>query len=165
MGAHRAEQPRANGWIVFLCAAIATVILVVGGVFATFVWQGRITLFPEPQPTVTMDPGVQPVIDTTYSVLILNGTPDDTPTALVQDRVLAAGWPQSSVVTGNAGDRDFPVTAVYYAVPEAEAAALGLAELFGATTVRLDEDYPFPGTPPTQLTVVIGTDIGTFLAD
>lgn len=158
VGAHRAENPRVKGWVVFLWALAATVVLVVAGIFASLVSDGTIALFPEEIPTVSATPVVEPVVDTTYSVLVLNGTPQEGLATQVKDSLLAQGWTETNVIASNASDREYPTTTVYYAAAEAEAAALGLAELVGAGAVEYDPDYPLPGTSTTQLTVVIGTD-------
>jgi hypothetical protein len=161
VGAHRAENPRVRGWVVFLWALVATIVLVAAGIFATLVGQGRIVLFPEPVPTVAPAPTVAPVVDTSYSVLVLNGTPQDGLATQLKDELVGQGWTESNVIASNAGDREFATTTVYYAAPEAEAAARGLADLIGAADVILDPEYPLPGTAATQLTVVIGLDRAT----
>lgn len=158
VGAHRAENPRVKGWTTFLWALAATIVLVVLGIFASMIWQGKIVLFPTPAPSVTVIPTAEPVVDTSYTVLVLNGTPEEGQATLVKDELVANGWPEDGVLAGNAGDRAFPVTTVYYAAPEAEGAARGLAGVIGATEVVLDPEYPLPGTPATQLTVVLGLD-------
>jgi len=159
VGAHRAENPRVRGWTTFLWALAATVVLVAVGIVGSLIVQGKISLFPEPVPTVAPTPTVEPVIDTSYSVLILNGTPEAGLATQAKDTLLTQGWTESLVTASNAANREFPVTTVYYPVAEAEAAARGLAGLLGATAVELDPDYPLPGTPATQLTVVLGTDL------
>ncbi|HEX5728022.1 MAG TPA: LytR family transcriptional regulator, partial [Microbacterium sp.] len=76
VGAHRAENPRMRGWVVFLWAALATIVLVALGIFGTLLVTGRVALFPTPEPTVAPLPIVTPVVDTTYEVLVLNATPE-----------------------------------------------------------------------------------------
>ncbi|WOQ69071.1 LytR C-terminal domain-containing protein [Microbacterium limosum] len=158
VGAHRAENPRFGGPGLFLWAAVATVVLIGAGIFASLVAQGRIVLFPEPAPTAAPVDTVAPVVDTSYTVLVLNGTPEAGLATRVKDELVAQGWPESGVLASNAGDREFPTTTVYYAAAEAEAAARGLAGILGAADVVLDPEYPLPGTPATQLTVIVGTD-------
>ena len=46
IGAHRAENPRMRGGVVFAWSAVATLILVGLGVFGTLIATGRITMFP-----------------------------------------------------------------------------------------------------------------------
>lgn len=158
VGAHRAENPRPRGWTTFLWALAATIVLVGIGIVASLIGSGRLTLFPAPAPGPSATSEVQPVVDTSYFVLVLNGTPEDGLATQVKDSLLVHGWAEQDVSASNAGDRAFPLTTVFYTAPDAEAAARGLAELVGATVVELDPDYPLPGTPETQLTVVLGTD-------
>lgn len=158
MGAHRAENPRVLAWTTLLWASVATIVLIVVGIFASLVFQGQIVLFPAPAPTVSASPAAPAVVDTSFTVLVLNGTPEEGQATLVKDELLANGWAEDNVLAGNAGDRAFPLTTVYYAEAEAEGAARGLAGLIGASEVVLDPEYPLPGTPATQLTVVLGMD-------
>jgi hypothetical protein len=147
-----------RGWTTFLWALAATIVLFGVGIFANLIWQGKIVLFPEPAPSISVIPTAPAVVDTSYTVLVLNGTPEEGQATLVKDELVANGWAEGNVLAGNAGDRAFPATTVYYAAPEAEGAARGLAGVIGATEVVLDPEYPLPGTPATQLTVVLGLD-------
>lgn len=166
VGAHRAEQPRMRGGVVFFWAALATVILIALGIFATFVVSGRIVLFPEPTPTPTPTATVTPVVDTSYSVLILNATPETGLATRMKDEVVAAGWPADTVLAGQAGATDFPETTIYYASPADLPAALGLAEVIGGARVEESTVYQPTDDPATevdegatkQLTIVIGLD-------
>lgn len=166
VGAHRAEQPHMRGGVVFFWAALATVILIAVGIFATFVASGRIVLFPEPAPEPTPTVSVDPVVDTSYSVLILNATPEDGLATQVKDQLIAAGWVPDTVLAGQAGADDFPETTVYYATDADLAAALGLAETIGGAAVEQSETYQPTDDPATetdegatkQLAIVIGLD-------
>ena len=101
------------------------------------------------------------------------GTPPNRITALprvivraTKDTIVAAGWPADSVLPGEAGTTDFPQTTVYYAFPEDEAAALGLAGVIGGAEVAQTDQYLQVDDPATevdesaarQLTVVLGLD-------
>ncbi|MEZ3161656.1 LytR C-terminal domain-containing protein [Microbacterium sp. BWT-B31] len=166
VGAHRAENPRMRGWVVFLWAVLATVVLVVLGIFGTLIMQGRVVLFPTPEPTVEPTPAVTPVIDTTFQVVVLNATPESGLATQVKDDIVAAGWPAASVQASGAGSTDFPETTVYYAFPGDEAAAAGLAGVIGGARTVLDATYQPPDDPNTpedesqmrQLVVVLGLD-------
>ncbi len=159
VGAHRAENPRARPWTVFLWAAAATVVFVVVGVVGLMVSDGRIPLFPEAAPTIAPpQPSTEPVLDMSYSVLVLNGTPGEGLATQMKDQLVQQQWAEQLVIAGNASDREFETTTVYYAVPEALPAALGLAELVGGAAVEEDPGYPFEGTPANQLTLVLGLD-------
>lgn len=155
-----------RGGVVFLWAALATVVLIALGIFGTLVASGKVTLFPTPVPSATPTPVVTPVIDTSYSVLVLNATPESGLATQFRDKIVAAGWPADIVQAGGAGSTDFPETTVYYALPSDEAAARGLAQVVGGATVVLSTAYQASDDPSTpadesqakQLTVVIGLD-------
>lgn len=166
VGAHRAEQPHMRGGVVFFWAALATVILIAVGIFAMFVVSGRIVLFPEPTPEPTPTVTVDPVVDTSYSVLILNATPETGLATQLKDQLIAAGWAPDTVLAGQAGTDDFPETTVYYATDTDYAAALGLANVIGGAAVAQSAIYQPTDDPATetdegatkQLAIVIGLD-------
>jgi hypothetical protein len=156
-----------RGWVVFLWAALATVVLVVIGSFGTLLATGRVTLFPEPVPTTTPVPEVTPVIDTSYSVLILNATPESGLASQMKETVIAAGWSNDAVLESEAGSTDFQTTTVFYALPESEAAAAGLAQAIGGAEIEQSDAYQPVDDPSTeevdesqtkQLVIVIGLD-------
>ncbi|WP_295837207.1 LytR C-terminal domain-containing protein [uncultured Microbacterium sp.] len=171
VGAHRAERPRSRGWIVFLWAAIATLVLIIAGIFATLVVSGRISLGDDPTaaPTASAEPTTAAVVDTSYSVVVLNGTSDEGLAAAVRDQILAAGWAGDTVETGNSDSTDFAATTVYYLRESDQAAAEGLAQTIGgAETAQSDFLQPTddPNTPDDEsdvkrLIVVIGMDRAT----
>lgn len=167
VGAHRAENPRIRGGLVLLWSAIATIVLVTLGIFGSMVATGRITLFATPEPTVSVAPTVAPVVDTTFSVIVLNATPQRGLAGSVRDTVIAAGWAPDAVIDGDAGSEDFATTTVYYARAEDEAAARGLAGVIGGAAVRFDTSYQPTDDPATtdadestirQLVIVVGLD-------
>jgi hypothetical protein len=163
VGAHRAENPRMRGGVIFLWAAVTTVVLVVAGIFGTLVVSGRVTLFPEPVATPTTAPGVEPVQDTTYPVLVLNATGEAGLATQVRDSVVGAGWPDSMVIASDAGST-FDTTTVFYVNEADEAAALGLAEVIGGADVAQSDQYAqfYPaeteGDASRVLTIVLGAD-------
>ncbi|MCR2826859.1 LytR C-terminal domain-containing protein, partial [Microbacterium sp. zg.Y909] len=158
-GAHRAENPHMRGWVVLLWAALATVVLVAAGIFATLVLTGRVTLSPAPEPTVAAPTVVAPELDTTYDVLVLNATPETGLAARTRDDIIAAGWSADLVIAGDAGSEDFPTTTVYYPLPSDEPAALALAEVIGgAEVVQSDVYQPVDAPDSRQLAVVLGLD-------
>lgn len=163
VGAHRAENPRMRGGIVFLWAAVTTVVLVVAGIFGTLVVSGRIVLFPEAVATPTAAPQIEPVVDTTYPVLVLNATGQAGLATQMRDTVVAAGWPDDAVIASDA-QSPFETTTVYYVNEADEAAALGLADVIGGAEVALNNQYAqfYPaadeGEASRVLTIVLGTD-------
>lgn len=147
-----------RGWVVFLWALVATLVLVTLGIFGTLIASGRIVLAPEPTPSATPVPTITPVVDTSYTVVVLNATPQSGLANQTKDTIVSAGWAPETVTAGEAGTDNFPTTTVYYVTAEAEPAALGLAQVLGGAATVLDPDYPLPGTAATQLTVVLGLD-------
>lgn len=147
-----------RGWVVLLWAALATVVLIAVGIFGTLIASGRIQFAPEPTPTVTPVPQVTPIIDTSYQVQILNATPEDGLATQLKDVIVAAGWPDESVLASGAGSQDFPVTTVFYVGADDEAAAAGLAEVIGGAAIEQSEAYAPVDPAVKQLTVVIGLD-------
>ncbi len=166
VGVHRAENPRMRAGVVFFVAALVTVVLIAGGIFGMMLLSGRIVLFPAPTPEPVPTQTVTPVIDTTFTVLVLNATPESGLATRLKDQVVAAGWAPDNVLAGQAGSKDFPETTVYYALPEDYAAALGLAEVIGGARVAQSSIYLPIDDPSTeanesaarQLTIVIGLD-------
>lgn len=148
-----------RGWVTLLWALAATVLIVAIGIFATLVASGRVQLFPEASPEPVPTQTVEPIIDTAFTVLVLNGTPQHDLATLVGDKIQAAGWPPESVLTGAAGSRDVATTTVYYSAPGDRAAALGLAGVIGNAEVAQNDFYQPAGDPDAlQLTVVLGAD-------
>jgi len=147
-----------RGWVVFLWAFLATVVLVAVGIFGTLIVSGRVVLFPTPAPTVAPLPIVTPVVDTTYDVLVLNATTEQGLATQVKMQVVAAGWSADNVNAGDAGTTDFAETTVYYALPEDEAAAAGLSEVIGGAKIAQSDAYPAANADRKQLTIVIGAD-------
>ncbi|MEN2740297.1 LytR C-terminal domain-containing protein [Microbacterium sp. X-17] len=160
VGAHRAENPRMRGWLVFAWAVVATVVLVALGIFASLIVSGRVTLFPTPVPTFASTPDVQPTLDTSYTVVVLNATGQSGLASSVKDQLVTAGFKADAVFASQAGTSDFAQTTVYYPTAADEAAALGLADLVGGARTELNDAY-LRTTDPTaahQLTLVIGLD-------
>lgn len=167
VGAHRAENPHMRGWVVFLWAAVATLVLIVAGIFATLVLSGRVSLAPDAAPEPTPTATIEPVIDTAYDVLVLNATPEAGLATQVKDVLVEAGWSADQVNASEAGTSDFAETTVYYAFPGDEAAAAGVAELLGGARIEQSDFYQPTDDAATedvdesesaQLTVVIGLD-------
>lgn len=167
VGAHRAENPRLRGGVVLLWSAVATIVLVTLGVFGTMITTGRITLFPEPVATATTIPAVDAVIDTSYTVYVINATPQSGLAGTVANQVIAAGWTSEMVYPTESESEDFETTTVYFATPADEGAARGLAQAIGGAAVELNDSYQPVDDPNTsdvdesavkQLVIVIGQD-------
>lgn len=167
IGAHRAENPHIRGGFVVLWSAVAIIALVTVGIFGTMIATGRVTLFPAPSASVTAGPAATPVIDTSFQVYVLNATPQSGLASTIATDVVAAGWSEDSVYATEAQADDFATTTVYYAAPEDEGAALGLADAIGGAEVELNDSYQPTDDPETtdtdegavkQLVIVIGLD-------
>ncbi|MBN9190915.1 MAG: LytR C-terminal domain-containing protein [Microbacterium sp.] len=158
VGAHRAENPHMRGWIVFLWAAIATIVLIAVGIFGTLVVSGRIVLFPTPTASAAPTPTITPVVDTSYTVLVINATGVDGQATAVKDALVQAKWSADSVLASDAGST-FPTTTVYYPLPEDAPAAAGVAKLIGGAKIAQSDKCQLAGEPEAQqLAIVLGTD-------
>lgn len=148
-----------NGWIVLLWSFVAALILIIGGIFASLVVMGRIPLFPDAGSSATPAPEDTGVVDTSYTVLILNATAEDGLDTQMRDTLLNSGWSADNVLPTPSDSDDFETTTVYYSAAEDEAAAIGLAHLLGGAAVQQSDFYSGKSaTGGKQLTVVIGLD-------
>jgi hypothetical protein len=151
-----------NGWIVLLWSFVAAFVLIVVGIFVALVLMGRIDPFPEADPTIAPTPEVTGVVDTTYSVLVLNATDEDGLDVQMRETIINNGWAADSVSYGTAGSQDFADTTIYYVSEADELAAIGLADVIGGAEVVQDDFYADPNDPEQkQLVVVIGSDRST----
>lgn len=152
VGAHRAENPRMRPSVVLMWSALCAVVLFCAGVvgFMVVSQQPGIVAEPEPQSTVA------PVMDPSYHVFILNGTASQGLESTAEEQLLAAGWSASDISASNANTTDFPETVVYFASPEHEAAAAGVAEVLGGAELRESDAYA--GPEDKTVTVVLGLD-------
>ncbi|MFS0868027.1 LytR C-terminal domain-containing protein [Microbacterium sp. 179-B 1A2 NHS] len=166
VGAHRAENPRLRFGGVLLWSAIATVVIILVGVFGTMLATGRLSFAPAPAASQSAGP-VAPEVDTSYPVLVLNATAQEGLGGEIRDLIVDAGWSGGDVQDDNANTDDFPTTTVYYQSAADEAAARGLADVIGGAEVSLDDTYQVvndPGTPSAdgtvglQLVVIVGLD-------
>ncbi|MBP3976052.1 LytR C-terminal domain-containing protein [Microbacterium sp. BLY] len=148
-----------NGWVVLLWSFVAALVLIIVGIFGALTVMGRIDLFPEAAPSAAPTPEQTGVIDTSYSVLILNASPDDGLDDQMRDTLINEGWPAASVLASDSESDDFATTTVYYVSAEDEEAATGLAGIIGGAQVQ-QSDYYAGQTEDgqKQLTVVIGVD-------
>lgn len=150
----------------FLWAALTTVVLIIVGIFGVLVASGRISLGSEPAPTPTVEETTPAVIDTSYSVVVLNGTADEGLAGNLRDRIVELGWPGDAVQTGDSDTTDFETTTVYYRGPGDQQAAQGLADAIGGAQIAEDDflqPTDDPNTPDDEsaekrLVVVIGLD-------
>ena len=151
-----------NGWVVLLWSFVAALVLIVVGIFVALVLMGRINLFPAAEPTIAPTPEVTGVVDTTYSVLVLNATDEEDLGVQLRDTLINNGWPAESVSYGPAGEQDFADTTIYYVSEADELPALGLADVIGGAEIAQSDFYADPSNPEQkQLVIVIGADRST----
>lgn len=145
--------------MVLLWSAVAVLVLLVVGIFGTLVVMERITLFPGAEESATPLPEETGTLDTTYSVMILNATPDTGIDDELRATLVDAGWNADIVFAVDGSTDDFPETTVYYVDAADEQAALGLASFIGGALVEQSDVYASLNTTDTsQLTVVMGLD-------
>jgi hypothetical protein len=168
VGAHRTPAKRGRGWIAFAWAALATGVLVVGGLYGLSLVNPAISFelpelsgdgalpgaspTPEPEVAAVTDPDlVDPDFD--LSISVLNGSPTD---GLQNDAVAQineAGWPRP--VGSLAGTREQEATRIYYNGAKFEGIAKGLAELMGTDPANVVNSDFYLGAP---VTIVLGAD-------
>ena len=172
VGAHRSPAKRGRGWIAFAWAALATGLLVVGGLYALSLVNPAIsfelpvvvggdgdgdpgtTATPKPEVTPITDPGlVDPALAATISISVFNGAPTNGLQDAAVAQIAEAGWPKPS--GANAGARDEETTVVYYNGSQFEPIALGLAQLLGVDPANIVNTDFYRGAP---ITIVLGAD-------
>lgn len=168
VGAHRAPKKRGRGWIRFAWAALATAVLIVGGLYALSRVNPSIAFeIPPlageeggPEATVTPRPPADPITDPALvdpalglTITVLNATPTDGQQNVAGQQIFQAGWPDPA--RQNAAARDAETTVIYYWTADFEPIALGLAQLLGipGEQIRLSDAYL--GAP---VTIVLGAD-------
>lgn len=151
-----------NGWVVLLWSFVAALVLIIAGIFGSLVVMGRISLFPEAAPSAVSTPEETGVVDTTISVMVLNGTPDEGLDTQMRDSLINNGWAADNVFAGDSSSQDFAETTVFYVDAEDELAAIGLAGVIGGAQVQQSDFYAaLNDTGAKQFTVVIGLDRAT----
>lgn len=148
-----------NGWVVLLWSFVAALVLIIAGIFGSLVVMGRISLFPEAVPSSVPTPTETGVVDTAFSVLILNASPDDGLDEQMRDVLVNNGWAAGAVYASDSDSADFATTTVYYVEEDDELAAIGLAGVIGGAAVEQSDYYAqLNETDSEQLVVVIGLD-------
>ncbi|GGI48022.1 hypothetical protein BCL57_002916 [Agromyces flavus] len=155
VGAHRAPARRGARWIAFGWAALATVVLAGAGIAAVAVFNDRLNFDDVPAPSASATPvaTVPPTIAPDIPVTVLNGTTTSGLAAQASETLTAGGVTVG--VASNADSSDLQETVVYYAGPDLEGAARGVAQLLPEADVRLNEDFASEGL---QIVVVLGAD-------
>lgn len=169
VGAHRAPAKRGRGWVVFAWAALATGVLVVGGLYGLSRVNPAISFeLPafggggEPGVAVTTAPPVEPITDPALvdpalvvSFSILNASPTDDQQDAVETQLQTAGWDADQISSANASTRDVEVTAIYFNGAQYEAVARGIAVTLGTDLAAVRNSDAYLGAP---ITIVVGSD-------
>ena len=163
VGAHRGPIPARRKWVLFAWAALATGLLVLGGVAGLALISDSIKFdLPFEQGAASAEPSasepaaVTPQLDPEIPITVLNGTTTAGLAGRVGDFLEAQGWDGAAIGIGarsTAASQDVAETVVVYSDPANEAAALALVETLGIGAPLLGDEYP---TSP--MTVVVGTD-------
>lgn len=173
VGAHRGPRRRGGGWLAFLVAIVAIVVLTVGSLFVLSRFldiEVGIPWLAKPTPTVAPAETAQlPMINDPVTELdpargvtiaILNGTPLTGLQSTVSSELGALGWPV--VRAANAADRELLDTIVYYNNPAEEDVARGLVQALGVGEVQLAGRDAYIGA---TIMIVLGRDHPICLAD
>ncbi|MFC6357038.1 LytR C-terminal domain-containing protein [Luethyella okanaganae] len=158
VGAHRAPRRRGRGWIAFVWATVATIVLVGIGVVGLFVLNDRLSFGTSggqsvPQQAESPTPTAPPTLDPSLTVTVLNGTTTAGIAGTVGDLLASQGW--TVAARSNASTEDIVETLVYYADPAHEGAARGVAAALPGAGVTLSADFKDSGA---NLVVVVGSD-------
>ncbi len=155
VGAHRAPRSAGQKWIpwlwIILGAALCSVILILSLVID--INNLLIPSVSDSTPTPTAPP-VEPTVDASATVAILDGTSIDDLGETAHQSLAAAGWSVTEV--SNADTDTVQRTEVVYTDPALEGAAKGLAQDVGTQDILFDDaTYSVLGT---GLVVVLGAD-------
>lgn len=167
IGAHRAPKKKGGGWVGFAWAALATGVLVVGGLYGLSLVNDQVSFevpglsggeAPVETPSASPTPEVPPVLDPTtidksrkITITVLNGTATAGLQNVAGDALVAGKWPVVSRT--QASQTDIEETVVYYRTAADEDVARGIVVALGVGKVR--ESEAFLGSP---ITVVLGSD-------
>jgi hypothetical protein len=168
IGAHRAPPKRGRGWVNFAWAALATGVLIVGGLYGLSRVNPAIsfeipvlagggaeptaTETPKPQVTPITDPGlVDPELK--LSISVFNASPTDNQQVTAAQQIALADWPEPA--TAVASTRDQESSVIYYNGASYEPIALGLAQLLGIDPANIVNSDAYLGA---WVTIVIGAD-------
>lgn len=155
-----------NGWVVLLWSLVAALVIIIVGIFVSLMMMGRITLFPAGESSGQPAPDAQGVVDTSYSVLVLNATPETGLDVQLRETLLNNGWPADLVSAGPADQQDFAETTVYYVAEEDQLAAVGLADVIGGAQVEQSDSHAGANAAEQkQLVVVVGLDRSSVAPD
>ncbi|MET4781285.1 LytR C-terminal domain-containing protein [Glaciihabitans sp. UYNi722] len=161
-GAHRGPARKGRGWIAFAWAALATGVLVAGGLYGLSVVTGRIDLpfaaapSKSSMPTPSVSPTAEAKLNPTIAITVLNGTSTAGLAVGAGNNLVTQGWGGASPDIGtraSASSTTIKKTIVYYSDPANEGAARALVLSLKVGDVALSDAYT-----EAPLTVVLGSD-------
>lgn len=156
VGAHRVHARPRFVWQYVVATALATALLTTVGILAltTLNSQGKL---PGESPITTGPRPTQVVaeLDPDATVALLDGSTPDGDVAMRLDPIITENTWGQIVSAGPAASSDIEISAVFYADPAKEQAALGLAEKLGGLSAYPSADYAEYGA---DLVVLIGSD-------
>ncbi|MGO2469070.1 MAG: LytR C-terminal domain-containing protein [Microbacterium gubbeenense] len=158
VGAHRAPRGRHRWLVVLLWWLLAVGILTGGGILA-FLALSNTGDFELPAPPTASEVVTEtpvPEADTSYPVLVLNGTDDVAAADAVRQEIVDAGWSEDTVAPLDSDASDVAATRVLYVGDEDEQAARGLAGALGISEVT--QDHSYAEMSENGLTVIVGLD-------
>lgn len=152
VGAHRVAPKPRHVWQYLIAGLLGFAILTGIGVL----WVQSVGSLPEldlsgPQQTEAPPP-VQPKLDPTASVVVLDGSGKESLGTDVDQTITAQGW---GVILFSGPASQVAESTVYYRTPNDEAAAAGLAEQLGGLPFRMTDEF---GDYEARLIVVLGSD-------
>lgn len=166
VGAHRAKAHWGRGWINVAWAAGAVIVLSTAGLWGLsqvnsdfefgLPFQSATEDEPGAPPVDGAPEAVEPKLDPTIAITVLNGTGTSGLSNTVGDYLVEQGWEGAAFGTGarvSASTSDVAVTQVIYNNPENEAAARAMIETLGVGELVLANTYP-----ASPLAVLLGSD-------
>lgn len=168
VGAHRAPAKRGRGWVNFAWAALATGVLVIGGLYGLSRVNPAISFelpdlgggVADPGGTATPQPEVIPITDPTLvdpqlqlTISVLNASPTADQEDAAAEQIGLAGWPKPAAAVASARDQE--TTVIYYNGAQYEPIALGLAQLLGTDAANIVNSDAYLGA---WVTIVLGAD-------
>ena len=156
VGAHRAPRPRLRWLVTLLWWLLTVVVLTTVGILLFLALSNTGTIEVPERPAATTPAEVEPELDTTAFVVVLNGTPNPDVAATLEDQLIAAGWADDLVAAFDSDTTDFETTTVFYVLEEDRARALGVSEALGGAEVAQSSE--FEDQSEGGFTIVVGLD-------
>lgn len=155
MGVHRLVARPRRFWQYLVAALLGIAVLTGAGILAMQSIGASVPSFLDRgaggAPTVQQ---AKPELDPEASIAVLNGTATPGLEASVGQAITDNGWGQIGF-TEVAATSDVQISAVFYASPDDEAAALGLAKELGGVSTYQNDEYDRYGV---RLVVLLGSD-------